>query len=86
MIPFAADVSVRHRGNRAWSLWIPLSIVWLLLLPLVILLLPIFCIACWIADVDPFHAIAVLWRVLTSLNDTEISVDKPELSLSVHIY
>jgi len=86
MIPFAADVSFRHRDRRAWNLWIPLAIVWLLLLPVVILLLPIFFIACIVGDVDPLRAIAALWRILNSLNDTEISVNKPEQSFSVHLY
>ena len=86
MIPFAADVSFRRRDHRMWNLWIPLAVVWLLLLPLVVLLLPVFFIACLFRDVDPARAIAALWRILNSLDDTEITVDKPELSFSVHLY
>ena len=86
MIPFAADISFRGRDRRRWNLWIPLAVVWLLLLPLVMLLLPAFFIACLVCDVDPARAIAALWRILNSLDDTEIAVDKPEISLSVHLY
>jgi uncharacterized membrane protein len=86
MIPFAADISFRGRDRRRWNLWIPLAVVWLLLLPLVILLLPVFFIACLVCDVEPARAIAALWRILNSLDDTEISVNKPESSFSLHLY
>ena len=86
MIPFAADVSIRNGRHREWQLWIPLAILWILLAPLVAILLPFFCIACLIGDIDPFRAIAVVWRILTSLGDTEISVNKPEFFFSVHLY
>jgi len=86
MIPFAADITIRRRDRRTWNLWIPLAVVWLLLLPLAILLLPVILIACLVRDVDPACAIAALWRILNSLDDTEIDVDKPEMSFSVHLY
>jgi hypothetical protein len=81
MIPFAAEVSTRDH-----HLWIPLALLWLLLLPVVILLLPIFLIACLVGDIQPFRATAVLWNILTALNDTEFSVDKPDCSFSIHLY
>ena len=81
MIPFAAEVKTRNH-----NLWIPLALLWILLLPAGILLLPFFVIACLIGGVSPLRAIAVLWNIVTSLNDTEFSVDKPERSFSVHLY
>jgi hypothetical protein len=86
MIPFAAEVNIRNRKHRPVHLWIPLAVLWVLLLPLVILALPLFLVACMLGDVSPLGALAVLWNILTSLNDTEFSVDKPEGSLSVHLY
>jgi hypothetical protein len=43
-------------------------------------------IACLVGDVSLLRAIAVLWNILASLGDTELSVDKPECSFSVHRY
>jgi hypothetical protein len=86
MMPFAAEISIRNRRRRPLQLWIPLALLWILLLPVVALLLPVFLIACLIGDVPPLHAVAVLWKILNSLDDTEFSVDKPEFSFSVHIY
>ncbi len=42
MIPFVAEVNIRHRRQRNFEFWIPLALLWILLLPLVILLLQIF--------------------------------------------
>jgi hypothetical protein len=81
MIPFAAEVSFRNR-----HLWIPLAVLWILLAALAVLALPLFLIGCLLLNVRPFCAVAVFWNILTSLNGTELSVDKPEGSFSVHLY
>ncbi|MGA3024321.1 MAG: hypothetical protein ABSF98_06095 [Bryobacteraceae bacterium] len=86
MIPFAAEIGIRNHWRRPLQLWIPLALLWILLLPVVILLLPLFLIACLAGGISPFRAVAVLWNILTSLDDTEFSVDKPERSFSVHLY
>jgi hypothetical protein len=85
MIPFAAEISFRNRSHRPLHLWIPLPVLWILLLPLAVLALPLFLIGCLLLNVRPFHAVAVLWNILTSLNDTEFSVDKPEGLFSMHL-
>jgi uncharacterized membrane protein len=46
MIPFVAVVSLRNQESRTFRLWIPLFLVWLLLLPLAILLSPFIFITC----------------------------------------
>ena len=38
MIPFVAVVSLRNQESRTFRLWIPLVLIWLLLLPIAILL------------------------------------------------
>jgi len=86
MIPFAAELSIRNGRRRPVELWIPLALLWILLLPLAILLLPVFLIACLVGDVPPFQATAILWRIFNSLNDTVLSVDKPEFSFCIHLY
>ena len=40
MIPFVAVVSLRNRESHTFRLWIPLFLMWLLLVPLGILLSP----------------------------------------------
>jgi uncharacterized membrane protein len=86
MIPCIATVRVRTRQNRAFRLWIPLGLVWLLLLPVVVLLLPVVFIACLAGRVDPFQACAVVWQVLGSLNGTDVEVAGEGASLTVHLF
>ena len=86
MIPFAAEIHIRSRRQRQFHLWIPLPVLWILLFPFVVLSLPLFVIGCLIANLDPFRGIAAVWRILTSLADTELAVDYPDHSFSMHLY
>ena len=40
MIPFVAVISLRNQESRTFRLWIPLFLMWLLLVPLGVLLSP----------------------------------------------
>jgi len=49
MIPFVAIVSLRNQESRTFRLWIPLFLIWLLLLPLAVLLsLSCLLLACFV--------------------------------------
>jgi len=85
MIPFVAVVSLRNQESRTFRLWIPLFLVWLLLLPLVILLSPFMFIACLFCRVNPLRGVAVLWQVLTALADTNVEVEHRSAGMSFHI-
>ena len=85
MIPFVAVVSLRDRESRTFRLWIPLFLIWLLLLPLVVLLSPFVFIACLFCRVNPFHGVAVIWQILTALADTNIEVEHRSAGVSFHI-
>lgn len=85
MIPFVAVVSLRDRESRTFRLWIPLFLIWLLLLPLVVLLSPFVFIACLFCRVNPFRGVAVMWQILTALTDTNIEVEHRSAGVSFHI-
>jgi len=80
MIPITSTVRIRDGRHQ---FWIPLFLVWLLLLPVAILLLPLFFIACLIVRVNPFRAISVLWEILTALKGTDVAVDDGHCSVLV---
>ena len=50
MIPFVAVVGLRDHESRTFRLWVPLFLIWLLLLPLAVLLSPFIFIACLYAQ------------------------------------
>jgi uncharacterized membrane protein len=85
MIPFVAVVSLRNQQSRTFRLWIPLFLIWLLLLPLAILLSPFIFIACLVCRVNPWRGVALLWQILTALADTNVEVEHGSAGMSFHI-
>lgn len=85
MIPFVAVVSLRNNDSRTFRFWIPLFLIWLLLLPLAVMLSPFIFIACVICGVNPFRGVAVMWQILTALADTNVEVEHRSAGLSFHI-
>ena len=85
MIPFVAVVSLRNRESHTFRLWIPLFLMWLLLVPLGILLSPFIFIGFLLCRVNPFRGVAVLWQILTALADTKLEVEHRSAGLSFHI-
>jgi len=85
MIPFVAVVSLRNQESRTFRLWIPLFLIWLLLLPLAVLLSPFVFIACLFCRVNPIPGVAVMWQILNALTDTNIEVEHRSAGVSFHI-
>jgi uncharacterized membrane protein len=86
MIPFVAVVSLRNQESRTFRLWIPLFLIWLLLLPLAIVISPFVFIACLFCRVNPFRGIAVMWQILTALADTKVEVKHRSAGMSFHVF
>jgi len=85
MIPFVAVVSLRNQESRTFRLWVPLFLIWLLLLPLAILLSPFIFIACLFCRVNPLRGVAAIWQILTALADTDVQVEHRSAGMSFHI-
>ena len=85
MIPFVAVVSLRNQQSRTFRLWIPLFLIWLLLLPLAVLLSPFIIIACLVCRVNPWRGVRLLWQILTALADTNVEVEHHSAGMSFHI-
>jgi hypothetical protein len=85
MIPFVAVISLRNQESRTFRLWIPILLIWILLLPLALLLSPFIFIVCLVGRVSPFRAVVVLWQIVWALNDTEFEVENRSAGMSFHI-
>jgi len=85
MIPLVAVVRLRNEDSRTFRLWIPLFLVWLLLLPLGVLLSPFIFIACLVCQVNPIRGVAVMWQILNALADTNVEVEHRTAGFSFHI-
>jgi len=86
MIPFVAVVSLRNQESRTFRLWIPLFLIWLIVLPVAILLSPFIFLACLICRVNPLQGVAVMWQILTALTDTELEIEHRSAGMSFHIF
>jgi hypothetical protein len=86
MIPFVAVVSLRDRQSRTFRFWIPLVLIWVLLVPVAVLLSPFIFIACLACRVNPFRGVALMWQILNALSDTELEVEHRSAGMSFHIF
>jgi hypothetical protein len=81
MIPLFAVVRVDRL-----RLWVPLFVVWLLLLPFLLLLLPLMTLACLFLGINPLRACAAFWQTLSGLRGTHIEVNDGESLVLVRIF
>jgi hypothetical protein len=85
MIPVLASVRLRRAEGRCLRFWVPLVLVWLLLLPFVVLLLPVLVVACLATAVNPLRALWIGWQILTALGGTRVEIGDRGSSVTVHI-
>lgn len=85
MIPLVAVVRLRDEDSQTFRLWIPLFLVWLLLVPLGIVLSPFIFIACLVCRVNPFCGVSVAWQILNALADSNVEVEHRTAGFSFHI-
>lgn len=74
------------RMRRGIRLWVPLFLVWLLLLPFILVLLPVYFVTCAVIDVAPFKTLGVIFAVLGSLGGTHVEVESPKAAVLIHVY
>ncbi len=86
MIPLVATVSFRNKWSRSFRLWIPLALVWLLLLPVVLGLMPLVFLACWIMHVDAVRMIEACWDVLCGLKGTNFEIENGGTTVLIHVF
>lgn len=86
-LPMLAVVHVLpNRMRRGVRLWVPLFLVWLLLLPFVLVLLPVYFVVCAVIDIAPFRTLGAFFQVLGSLNGFHVEVDSPDAAVLIHVY
>lgn len=92
MIPWSASIRVHWTTHhpaaprqRRLHLWVPLFLVWLLLLPLVLILFPFVTLACIFVCINALRLYATAWSVLTSLRHTFVEVHSPAANVRVHL-
>ena len=92
MIPFTASIRIRWRSlsptgwrSHRLRLWIPLFLIWILLLPLLLVLFPVVALACRFIRVSSLRLYAAAWGILSSLRHTFVEVNSPEAEILVRL-
>jgi len=86
MPPLFLRIHVLNHVGREIRLWIPLFLLWFLMLPFAVVILPVLLITAVVLDIDPFPALASALRILSSLRGSHVEVDSPDASVFVHVY
>ena len=86
MIPFVAVVSLRDQESRTFRVWIPMVLIWVMLLPLAVVVSPVIFIACVVCRVNPFRGVGVMWQILVALADMRVDVEHRSAGMSFHIF
>ena len=84
MNPYSLADATAMKPRRQFHLWIPLLLVWVLLLPFILLLAPLVFVACLIAKIDPFQGVSVYWQVFNGLRGLRVEVEDPGARIRVH--
>jgi|HubBroStandDraft_5_1064220.scaffolds.fasta_scaffold250025_2 hypothetical protein len=90
MIPVAGAMrlgkSLDESKVHGFRLVIPFLLLWVLLLPLLLLIVPVLFVACLCVRVNPFRAIGVLFRILAALKGTNVEVANDRFSILLNIF
>jgi hypothetical protein len=86
MIPLVAVVSLRGRESRTLRLWVPLIVLWLVIVPLAVVFSPLIFVGCVACRINPVGAFSVGWQILCALNDTEVEIEQRSAGISICIF
>ncbi len=80
-----AIIRVRHDGRKPLSLWIPLILIWILLLPLAPVLLLAALFICAVKQIDPVRAMGAFFGFICALTGTHIDIEDGHSQVKVVI-
>ena len=85
MIPLWMSIAVCGERRKFVRLWLPLFLLWILLLPIAVLTLPVLAILWLIYGRAAVAKPVALWQIFASLRGTLIDVDRPHGSVFIRI-
>ena len=87
--PPLADVSLfppKPVRRTVVRLWLPLTLLWLILSPFAILFAPLLTLAPQTRGVRPFRAAFAIGATLLALSGTEVDVETPDALVRIRLY
>ncbi|HUO01305.1 MAG TPA: hypothetical protein VMU31_00895 [Rhizomicrobium sp.] len=85
--PLGATVHVKPAGwRRGIRLWLPLFLVWLLVLPLLILLLPFLLVGALVMGINLWRSLKAINGVLAATRGTHVEVDNRDTKFFIRLH
>ena len=85
-MPLALVLRIDRADGTTLRLWLPLFLLWLLLLPVAIAMLPFLLLAAAIFGAEILAAFAAIAALLAALRGTHVEVAGRHSDVFVHIY
>lgn len=86
MIPVAGAVRFGTYRVHGFRLSIPFLLLWLLVLPFLVFIVPGVFLAALFMRVNPFQAVATMLHMLAALKGTHIEVENDHFSVLLNIF
>jgi hypothetical protein len=86
MIPVAGAVRMGESGVHGFRLSIPFLVLWILLVPLLVLIVPLVFVADACVLVNPFRAVGAVIGILAALKGTHVEVTNDDFSMLLNIF
>jgi len=74
---YSSTPTIPIATKRQFHLWIPVLLIWVLLLPFVLLLVPLVFVACLVMGADPIQGVSVYWELFSGLRGVRVEVEDP---------
>jgi len=85
MIPLWMSIAVCSEERQFVRLWLPLFLLWILLLPIAVLTLPVLAILWLIYGRSALAKPLALWQIFASMRGTLVDIDHPDGSVFIRI-
>jgi hypothetical protein len=85
MIPLWMSIAVCGERRKFFRLWLPLFLLWILLLPFALLALPVIAILWLLFGRGAVAKPIALWQVFAGMRGTLIDIDHPHGSVFIKI-
>jgi len=86
MIRLVAVVSLRGRESRTLRLWVPLIVLWLVIVPLAVSFFPANFCCCVACRINPVGAFSVGWQISARADDTEFEIEHRSAGISICVF
>ena len=84
MIPMAGILALRTQPQgRVWWIPLPLFLLWLILLPALIVVVPAIFVVSLIMHINPYRALSISWQLLAGLRGLRVQVEEKHTAVLI---